>query len=102
MNKRYLLSGTLFQGQCKIKHVETDEYCKHLIRYIHRNPVDAGICSAAEEWPYSDYSDWVAKTTTGHLIRDAFFRKGELYRQFMEEYKKDDNDMLKDLVFNEE
>jgi REP element-mobilizing transposase RayT len=83
MNKRYLLSGTLFQGQCKSKHIETDEHCKHLIRYIHRNPVEANMCANAKDWAYSDYSTWIANAGVGYLIRDAFFQKGEFYRQFV-------------------
>lgn len=102
MNRRYLLNGTLFQGQCKIKHIESDEYCKHLIRYIHRNPVEARMCANAEDWAYSDYSTWIAQTDAGHLTRDAFFQKGVLYRRFMEEYKMDDTDLLIVVLFDEE
>ena len=37
-NKKYGHSGTLFQGQYKIKHVDSDEYWRYLIQYIHLNP----------------------------------------------------------------
>ncbi len=38
-NKRNERSGALFQGTFKAKHVDTDEYLKYLIAYIHLNPV---------------------------------------------------------------
>lgn len=38
-NKRYSRSGSLFQGTFKAKHVDTDEYLKYLIAYVHLNPV---------------------------------------------------------------
>jgi putative transposase len=38
-NAKYNRSGYLFQGRYKIKHVDQDEYLKHLICYIHLNPL---------------------------------------------------------------
>jgi hypothetical protein len=37
-NTRYDHSGTLFQGACKCKHVDDQEYLQYLIEYIHLNP----------------------------------------------------------------
>jgi len=37
-NNKYDHSGTIFQGQYKSKHVDTDEYLRYLIQYIHLNP----------------------------------------------------------------
>ena len=37
-NKKYDHSGTLFQGACKSKHVDNDDYLRYLIEYIHLNP----------------------------------------------------------------
>jgi putative transposase len=37
-NKKYHHSGTLFQGACKCKHVDSQEYLQYLIEYIHLNP----------------------------------------------------------------
>jgi putative transposase len=28
------------------------------LRYIHRNPVKRGLCTAAEEWPWSSFRAW--------------------------------------------
>ena len=37
-NYKYDHPGTIFQGQYKSKHVDTDEYFRYLIQYIHLNP----------------------------------------------------------------
>ncbi len=61
-------SGTLFQGRFKHRRVEKQEYLLHLIRYIHANPVVAGIVERPEEWKFSDYSLWVADTQTSRKV----------------------------------
>jgi putative transposase len=38
-NKRYVRTGSLFQGTFKSSHATSDEYLKYLYAYIHLNPV---------------------------------------------------------------
>ncbi len=52
-------SGALFQGKAKALEVDSDEYAVRLCRYIHLNPVVAGLVSAPEEWKWSDYREWI-------------------------------------------
>lgn len=59
MNKRYSLTGALFQGAFQAKLVEKDEYLLHLSRYIHLNPVTTGLVESPEEWIYSSYLEYV-------------------------------------------
>jgi putative transposase len=37
-NKKYNHSGTILQGQYKSKHIDSDDYYRYLIDYIHLNP----------------------------------------------------------------
>ncbi len=37
-NKKYDHSGTIFQGQYRSKHVDSDEYLRYLVQYVHLNP----------------------------------------------------------------
>ncbi|MDP3934957.1 MAG: hypothetical protein Q8Q46_01965 [Candidatus Giovannonibacteria bacterium] len=39
-NTKYQRTGVLFQGRSKSKHIDDDHYLKHLIDYIHLNPLD--------------------------------------------------------------
>lgn len=52
-------SGTLFEGRYMAKHILTDQYLLQLCCYIHANPVNAGLVLHAEDWPYSDYFEWL-------------------------------------------
>ena len=45
-------AGHLFQGRYKAILVEMDEYAQELSRYIHLNPVRAGIAEMPEQYPW--------------------------------------------------
>lgn len=53
-------SGHLFQGRFSSEPVETDEYLMTVVRYIHRNPVKAGVTtSCSYAWSsYDSYASW--------------------------------------------
>jgi len=53
-------SGHLFQGRYKAILVEQDSYLVELSRYIHLNPVRAGLVDRPEEYPYSSYSVFIS------------------------------------------
>ena len=55
-NKRYEHSGTLFEGNYRVKPVESDRYLLHLCRYIHANPVIHGLVDDPADWPFSTQS----------------------------------------------
>jgi REP element-mobilizing transposase RayT len=59
VNKKYKLSGSLFQGKTKSILVDSDEYAVNLVRYIHLNPVKAKLVLTPLEWKFSDYARWV-------------------------------------------
>lgn len=48
-------SGHVFQGRYNSKLVQTNEYFLWLIRYIHRNPVRAQICTKVEDYKWSSH-----------------------------------------------
>ncbi|MBN2536044.1 MAG: transposase [Spirochaetales bacterium] len=54
-------AGHLFQGRYKAILVEKDEYAKELSRYIHLNPVRAGIVDLPEDYEWSSYSVYIGK-----------------------------------------
>jgi len=51
--------GHLFQGRFKSILIDKDNYLLELSRYIHLNPVRAGIVSKPRDYPYSSYSSYV-------------------------------------------
>ena len=52
-------TGTLFEGRFKHRCVDKWEYLMVVCRYIHRNPVKAGLAVKPEDWTYSNYREWI-------------------------------------------
>jgi REP-associated tyrosine transposase len=54
-NRRYERVGHVFQGRYGSTVVDKEAYLLELARYIILNPVRAGLCRSAEDWPWSSY-----------------------------------------------
>lgn len=52
-NRRYRRVGHLFQGRYKAFRIRDDRHLLAVVRYIHRNPVAAGIVPRADVYPWS-------------------------------------------------
>ena len=60
-NRKYKRVGHLFQDRFKSEPIETLPYLMMALRYIHRNPIKAGICEKAEEYSQSSYRDYIGE-----------------------------------------
>src|SRR3989339_1749504 len=49
-NKKYFKKGHVFQGRYHSKIVLSEKYLTALVRYIHGNPVRAGLVKPSEEY----------------------------------------------------
>jgi len=58
-NTRYQRKGPLWQSRTKQVPITTNEQLFHLTRYIHANPVKAGLVSHCEIWPFSSYLEYL-------------------------------------------
>ena len=54
-NQRYKTDGSLFRGRYKANVVQEGSYLMRLIRYIHRNPVRAGMVKRCGDYTYSSH-----------------------------------------------
>lgn len=61
-NAKYDRIGHLFQERFKSEPVEDDTYLLASLRYIHNNPVRAGICEKPEDYPFSSYRDYLGSS----------------------------------------
>src|SRR3954468_21826495 len=52
---RYRRPGNLFRGRYKAELTEDESDYGTVSRYIHLNPVRAGLVGAPEDWPWSSY-----------------------------------------------
>lgn len=62
-NAKYQRVGHLFQDRYRSEPVETDEYFLTVIRYIHQNPVKAGLVNRCGKYAYSSYNEYFSKQT---------------------------------------
>jgi len=69
-NMKYYRVGHLFQDRYKSEAVETDEYLRAVIRYIHWNPLKAGIVKRLEDYTWSSYREYLGLSDEGHVERD--------------------------------
>ena len=86
INKKYSRVGTLFQGSVKKRIIEDDDYLAETIKYIHLNPVKAGLCQKPENWEFSDYREWVETIRSSRskaLERDNIFGSASDYAEIM-------------------
>lgn len=54
-NKKYERTGHLFQNRFSSEAVEDDQYLMTVFRYIHQNPLKAGMLSKLEAYRWSSY-----------------------------------------------
>ena len=58
-NQKYERSGHLFQERFKSEVVETEEHFLVVLRYIHQNPLKAGITKDISKYLWSSYHDYI-------------------------------------------
>ena len=85
-NQQQGRTGPLFAGRFRSIHVDVDEYLIHLARYVHLNPVVAGLCRHPQEWPYSNYLEWIEQrngTLIDRVWVRGYFPTPESYIEFV-------------------
>lgn len=71
-NWKYGRFGHLFQERYKSEIVENDGYLLTVLRYIHRNPVKAGLTKSVQEYKWSSYNEYIKEpviTDTGFALQ---------------------------------
>jgi putative transposase len=119
-NRRYDRMGHLFQGRYKAIVCDKDAYLLELVRYIHLNPVRAGLVDSPEDYPRSSHRVYLS-IDKSEMIDSSFVLKqfsGKLsaskksYKSFVMEgirqgrrddlYKVSDQRILGDEAFHKE
>ena len=88
-NWKYHRSGHLFQDRFKSEPVEDNAYFLTVLRYIHQNPIKAGLCKNVDEYEFSSYNEYF---NTNSLVDTDFcfgFIDREQFIEFNNEYTDD-------------
>ncbi|MFH1116082.1 MAG: transposase [Pseudomonadota bacterium] len=93
-NRVHKLDGSLFRGRYKAIVVDADTYLLGLVRYIHRNPVRAGLVERVDRYPWSSdrayrsgsrQGGWLDKSFVLSMLGEEGGSHARAYRQFMSE-----------------
>jgi len=92
VNRKMKRTGHLLQGRYKAILIDHDSYLLELSRYLHLNPVRAGIVQRPEDYPHSSYGSFIGKRSDGNICRDFILRMVsqhekkamQAYRNFVE------------------
>lgn len=60
-NRKHGHDGPLFRGRFKALLIEADPYLLQLVRYIHRNPVQAGLAETVNDYPWSSHKGYLSQ-----------------------------------------
>lgn len=102
INKRFNRTGSLFEGPFKSILVDKNEYLLHLSRYIHVNPVIAGLAHRAADWEFSSFREYVG-LRNDPLVRQEIVMNQfdtETYQQFVDEYQPMHNKQISHLLLD--
>lgn len=97
-NRKYDRSGHVFQDRFKSESVENDAYLLTVIRYIHRNPISAGILSKPEDYRWSSCGEYYQEKdcqtglTDTRLILSLFSDDRKQAKEMFKMHNAEDND----------
>ncbi|MGO9121984.1 MAG: transposase [Desulfomonilaceae bacterium] len=91
-NRAHNSDGSLFRGRYKAILVEADTYLLSLLKYIHRNPLRAGIVSRLDRYAWSSHKgylsssswwSWLYTEFAHSMLREEKSGQSAAYRDFM-------------------
>ncbi|MCF7912545.1 MAG: transposase [Candidatus Cloacimonetes bacterium] len=89
-NAKYKLVGHLMAGKLQSRRITERSYVLQVCRYIHYNPVKAGLVEHIEDWSFSNYLEIIGK------------RKGSLYsKELIDDYPEEFLDYEKNIKMYE-
>lgn len=71
-NKKYDRNGYLFQNRFRSEPVEDDAYFLTVLRYIHQNPIKAGLCTECGAYAWSSYRTYAYRQGPRGLLNTDF------------------------------
>jgi len=87
-NKRHERTGHLFQNRYLSEPVETEDYFITVLRYIHQNPIKAGIVSRLSDYKWSSYDKYRLvyqrqKSFISGDLTEAYFKTFKEFKDYM-------------------
>lgn len=96
-NKAENRVGYVFRNRFESKEIYNQDYLAKCIKYVHMNPVKAGIVKTEGEYKYSSYNDYINKKgiVTDELLKKIFNSEYNYLKEFLKiEY---DEELFKEI-----
>ena len=96
-NSRHGFNGPLFRGRYKSILVCEDSYLLQLVRYIHKNPVKAGIVKNIPDYEWSSYKGYLSYAKKWEWLHKDYIlsmitsKKRDKLKPFIEFMQEDDS-----------
>lgn len=89
-NKRHNCDGQLFRGRYKSIVVESDSYALELVRYIHRNPLEAGLVDNLQKYQWSTHKVYLSDAKKWKWVYKDYILKlfSKSKQESIKQYKK--------------
>ncbi len=71
-NRAHDSDGPLFRGRYKALLVEADTYVLSLLKYIHRNPLRAGLVRGLDRYIWSSHREYLSSSSERSWLRTEF------------------------------
>lgn len=98
-NWKYGRCGHLFQERFKSETVENDAYLLTVLRYIHQNPVKAGLTKRVQDYKWSSYNEYIIKpfiTDTDFILQIFSDGKKKAIESYIEHTNEKNDDKCLD------
>ena len=90
-NARHKRTGTLWEGRFRAGLIEGERHLLACMRYIELNPVRAGMCAEAAQWPWSSAAHHLGLTRSALITEHELvwslgntpFEREHAYREFI-------------------
>jgi len=95
-NRKYNRVGHLFQNRYKSEPIEDEKYLMAVLRYIHQNPIKAGMVKEAVKYNWSSYNQYLKMydsnnyTIDGEIMK-AYFDSKKSFAEFHKEMSKENH-----------
>lgn len=91
-NRSHQQDGQLFRGRYKAVLIEADSHLLEVMRYIHRNPLNASLVQHLDDYPWSSHAgylssakqwDWLERETLLTMLSQAKSKRKQAYHDFV-------------------
>ena len=90
-NKKYDRVGYVFRDRYKSEGIYSEKHLYNCMKYIYENPVKAGICNKAADYPFSNYKKIDKKINGKYTFIDVEQNKEKICEEIITEFLREND-----------